>query len=687
MKYVITILILSFSLNLQAQSKQLDSLVELYAIADNNSDKYDIALEIMESSSILSIEEARALSTSLSQYDDKRKIFSYSILADVYYYKNQLDSSLLYYLKATDEAVYREETKLSVSGMGNAAYVLRELGQHRKSLQEYQKALAIAKGENDPKEQADFHYNLQTSFLEISEIDSAIFHLNKAIDFDKKAGNLKGMCSNLVSMANLHVIQQEYDLALEKCQLCLNYAKELNSKLEEGRCLAMQSRVYLNLKNYKLAETNVLQALEIEYEKNDSSRLVNYYGLHAQILDAWGKKKSAINRIDQSIDMARRSNRVRLLTKVLILKAQMLIQNGASDQAVSVIEEIDQLNTEFTLRQEVKLLELRQKLALKDNNYKQAYEYLLSQSEYLNASKTGSLSPSINQGDEILEMYQLERENKLLEAQKESLESKSQLQRLLFVSGLLLSLLTGLLVYFWGQAQKRNREIERQQAEKDRNQLEFELLNKELSALRAQMNPHFLFNSLSSINDFIMHEDPRSASNYLAKFSHLMRMILNNSKEKVISLANELEALDLYIEMENLRLNGKLSYELQVDEKLDSAEIYVPSMIIQPYVENSIKHGIAPKEGDALIQIKITDKDKNIEIRVIDDGIGREASLERNKSRKTYKKSLGMSITKDRLKLINDATDTSIKIIDHEDPTGTEVILTVKKRLAPESVT
>ena len=188
----------------------------------------------------------------------------------------------------------------------------------------------------------------------------------------------------------------------------------------------------------------------------------------------------------------------------------------------------------------------------------------------------------------------------------------------------------------------------------------------EMNALRLQMNPHFVFNSINSINWFIIKNDKDNASNYLAKFSRLIRLILENSKSKLIPLSNELEAIELYLEMESLRFEEKFKYNIELRSHVNSMNLLIPPMIIQPYIENSIWHGLMNKEGIGKIDLKVYLDDQKLVCEVEDNGIGREAANRINQLKKIKKQSLGLKITDDRLKFIDKVygIETDTKIID-----------------------
>ena len=150
-----------------------------------------------------------------------------------------------------------------------------------------------------------------------------------------------------------------------------------------------------------------------------------------------------------------------------------------------------------------------------------------------------------------------------------------------------------------------------------------------LKSLRSQMNPHFIFNALNSVNSFIAKNDERSANRYLSDFSMLMRAVLENSEEDFIPLSKELELLELYVKLEHSRFSEKFDYHIQVDEQLNREAFLIPPMLLQPFVENAIWHGLRYKENKGSLEITFNQMDADhLQISITDDGIGRKQSAE-----------------------------------------------------------
>lgn len=204
---------------------------------------------------------------------------------------------------------------------------------------------------------------------------------------------------------------------------------------------------------------------------------------------------------------------------------------------------------------------------------------------------------------------------------------------------------------------------------------EKKLANVEMSALLAQMNPHFLFNSLNSIDSYIIRNESKKASEYLNNFARLMRLILQNSRSNYISLKDELEALELYMQMESLRFKDKFCYSIAVDENVDTSSIVIPPMLIQPYVENAIWHGLMHKSNDTdgLVKISISKNEDDLQCVIEDNGIGRARAAElKAQKQNNHKRSMGMQITLDRIEIINKLynMNASVHVQDLTDENG-----------------
>jgi len=251
-------------------------------------------------------------------------------------------------------------------------------------------------------------------------------------------------------------------------------------------------------------------------------------------------------------------------------------------------------------------------------------------------------------------------------------------------------------IYVWvirlkkkNEAHRRQRaenelEIQRLEGERAKAALQQRAKELEIQALRSQMNPHFIFNCLNAINRFILSHETEAASDYLTKFSRLMRMIMNHSRHSLITLAEEVEILELYLGMEVLRFKNAFDYQIAIEEGLDTDDIHIPPLLLQPFVENAIWHGLMHKEERGLLYIGMHAEGENLICTIRDNGIGRKrAALLKSKSVEKHK-SMGLQITAERMAILTCGGEAGhfFRIEDLYDAegnaAGTQVILTIR---------
>ena len=324
-------------------------------------------------------------------------------------------------------------------------------------------------------------------------------------------------------------------------------------------------------------------------------------------------------------------------------------------------------------------------------------------SAYFYFSKFITLRDSLNDARSKLQhlqklaLYKAETKEEQQQARIELLNKDNQikhqqlreetLMKKIFAGSLAALILLGIIIFRNIALKRRNEKHRRELAE---NELEIQKLETqkqlaelEMQALRAQMNPHFIFNSLNSINGFIFKNQRTEATDYLTKFSRLIRMILHSSASAAVSLTEELAALQLYIELESLRFENKFDFKIECDPDLDTDFIHVPPMLLQPYVENAIWHGLMLKKDKGNLWVNIC-QDKSLLIcTVTDNGIGRAKAAELKNMSVNEHKSMGMSITAARIALLHQKNQmkTDIQITDlvfpDGSPGGTEVVIKI----------
>jgi LytS/YehU family sensor histidine kinase len=212
------------------------------------------------------------------------------------------------------------------------------------------------------------------------------------------------------------------------------------------------------------------------------------------------------------------------------------------------------------------------------------------------------------------------------------------------------------------------------------SQIKEKIAQLEMTALRSQMNPHFVFNSLNTVRYFVISDQKEKAKDYLSKFSKLLRTILTYSKENTISLSKELDAIRLYLDVELGRFESNFFYSIEIDEEIEVDSIQIPPLLLQPYIENAIIHGLRNSEKtEKILKIDILQKNENLVVILIEDnGIGREKATQLNRQKENIHLSLGNEITNQRIEIHNQHYQSKIKVMTIDQPSGTLVEISIQ---------
>lgn len=346
----------------------------------------------------------------------------------------------------------------------------------------------------------------------------------------------------------------------------------------------------------------------------------------------------------------------------------------ALDYAYSALKEATNLShTEEELSAKKLLSDIHYKMG----NFQQAYEYL---SDFQSTQAILDSANSATRIAEIEEKYQnAEKEVVITRLQAEKLEANNEIQqsKLLMLYSIIVSIVVLSLVGYFYQQRIQKQRIEA-------SELNAKIASTKLIALRAQMNPHFIFNCLNTTQNFIMASKKREAYEYLSKFAKLIRLVLENSQHTFIPLESEMNQIRLYLELECIRFNGKFSFDIEVDPELEGGVYEIPGMIIQPIVENAILHGLINRD-DNNGHLHISMKKKNedlLECSIEDNGVGRKKAAEIKSSKNVHYKSVALPNVMERLKILLDkhAHHVEMEITDlyqDEKPSGTRAILSI----------
>ena len=466
-------------------------------------------------------------------------------------------------------------------------------------------------------------------------------------ELNRKAGNYDSAKAYLLQfekrdggkpmLANLYVSLKQYDDALRILNPSQILQFSVNSNLAVGRNFIIIASAYLGKNDLNQALKNARSGVAFLAQMKRNVYLPDGYKVLSDVFEKMGKtdsayyyfkkysylKDSVLNRqflfrlsdYKREIEDLKRIGQINLLEKDNLIKAQ-------------------QLQQQFLLKEQT---EAQLNLLNKDNKIKDQQLQIKDQS-----LKEQSLLKEQSQSQLTLS----DKENKL----KDQRLKQQAFIRNALLAGLLLFILLGVFIF-------RNISLKRKNEKLAIGKTHSELMQKmselEMQALRAQMNPHFIFNCLSSINRFILKNESKIASNYLTRFSRLMRMVLNNSQKPLIALDDELEMLELYLEMERLRFKNSFDYGITFLNKVESDNIFIPPLLLQPFCENAIWHGLMHKEGTGRLDIELSMQDNILNCIVTDNGVGREKAEEMKSKTAEKEKSMGLQITTERLALLN----------------------------------
>jgi len=476
----------------------------------------------------------------------------------------------------------------------------------------------------------------------------------------------------LNSIGNLYRTLGQYDLAISQFQRALELEGELNNKLglainnqNIGDCLEQKGDLDGALSQYQ-------RALALNEEiYNDYGTVFSKNGI-AQVYLKRNKFQEALSLLEQLKGPVVSKFKDKLIWSAILINtgwAHMELGNLA--EAEDEMQRGLKMARDNTLpRNVVYAKRMLSELEVKKGNHVKALEYYKSAEELDKEIKDERNVRYIN--DLILRYESEKRDNEISNLANENELVKLRLRRnqtTILVSALVIGLVGTILFIMYRQYQSN---------------YEKKVMSLEQNMLRSQMNPHFLFNSLNSIKLYIINNDKKNAVHYLNKFSKLVRRILDGSSLKETTLAEELETVELYLNIENIRFSEGIVYTINIEDGIDPERVKIPSLVLQPFLENAIWHGLSAKEGDKKLWVNISKKDEiHMRIGIVDNGVGRAASEKIKENRVLKRKSVGIDNTKERL--ANFAKDYQygfdVEIIDLYDdegtPKGTKVILEI----------
>ncbi len=568
---------------------------------------------------------------------------AYTILGKAYVKLKQYDLAISNFEKALDEVTDPEVSLLLAD-----AYI--KDGQFKES----NAVLYKLKEKNISALQEVKLYKL------LSNGEQGLGRMEPALSFAKKAlqiaknNNLKQQTTEIQSdIAKLLSKKGKLNEAGQYIQNTLETADE-EVLLERTRAQNQAANIYQSNRNFDkeiairkqtLDELKEAQVEEITIEDESGPEKLSASKLNLDIGKAYAEKKDfekAIPYLEESVEKAKVSNEQEIAKDALQKLSELYKKIGDSKKALQKYQE-----------------------------YALAVDELYKQKEN-EIAKTISLNNELR--DKQNRINSLEKDRQLLDsqyqlsAQEEELSSLNyQRQKIIIYALTFGMLLLGLTLLFMFRSNRKSK-------------LANNLLA--LKSLRSQMNPHFIFNALNSVNSFIAQNNEREANKYLTDFSGLMRQVLENSEKDMVPLSEEIDMLKTYVQLEHARFKDKFDYQINITPQVELEAYEIPPMLIQPYVENAVWHGLRYKKEKGNLNIDIAPyKDEQLSITITDDGIGRKRSQEIKTENQRKKASKAMKNTKDRIAILNEMYGNSIQINVSDlkdDQTGTKVNIILK---------
>lgn len=582
---------------------------------------------------------------------------------------------------------YREVVQLAQE-LGNKQIVavgIRGVGEALWYRADFDDAIAVIKNAITLYEQVGWTREISQSQLAISNIYGDQGNYEKAFEWSRKALEYSASLRDtpiitlvLVEMGKLYRNIGDYETAMDYYRR--SYAMKPPHGIWAYRYLAANmGDLYCDLKKYDSAYRFLGQAFIghatgktarmkmgryfLEQKKYDSA-LFYYKGLY-QDLKGTGE------------------NNIYIISMLGLCKIYMETDKlpQALEYGKAALELAQQKNGKILVRDASRLLYMiYEKMQQPGTAFLYYKQYVNTKDSVITDQFKGKLYEFRRIADDEKKLAQIEllKKESLITAQK--LKGNRFQRNLLIGSILLLALISSFLV--WNISLKRKNEKLRN--ERITAALEHKATELEMQALRAQMNPHFIFNCLSSINRFILKNESEKASDYLTRFSRLIRLVLINSQKPLIALEDEIEMLRLYVEMEQLRFKNSFDYSITYNNSIQPGNIVVPPLLLQPFCENAIWHGLMHKEGHGELRIIFTMQKETLICVITDNGVGRARAAQiRNHSTEKVK-SLGLKLTTERLAIFNENREVET-FYDIEDITdergnisGTRVTLRIK---------
>lgn len=527
-----------------------------------------------------------------------------------------------------------------------------------KAKDDIEKAIGIAELLNDKSSLLTCKILLGEFYDDNNNFKKAYQQYTESVDLAVKLNDYSGLAKvkyNLGFLFYKESSKTNQNRALVYFEESIKLAETTNDELLKAKALNLMAVIYYDINKLDDAEITAKKALLIFNQINKKDKIPQCYIILARINNKQEDYKTAIDYITNAIDLYSKSNNFKEINNALLVKSEVYLKQKDYPKALKIAEEINTNPTVLT-DQKIYALQLLYEINKSMNNHKKSLDYL-EENKFISDSifklERGKMEESVRAEIEAKnQLKTLEKENEI-----NGLKIKQSNYLIMsLVAVLVLLLMVAIIMYLVFRQNKLK-------AEREKIRLEQQSIQMEQKLLRTQMNPHFIANALAAIQGNIYTQDKEKSVTYLSKFAKLMRFILESSRQKEILLSNEILSLKNYLDLQKLLLEEKLSYTINVAKGTNTDELLIPPMLIQPYVENAIKHGIELKKGNGNVTVNFSLKDNDIlQVEVIDDGLGVEEVSKIYANRKSTHLSYSTNITQERINNLGVQNQSSIKI-------------------------
>jgi tetratricopeptide (TPR) repeat protein len=549
--------------------------------------------------------------------------------AEILFYQKEGEAALTEMKTVIDQIQESGNTRNLTKALNFLAFVYLNTGKYHDCIETFTKSIDFAKNNSIASSLPESYSGLAYAYRYIGNVEEQRKNLILMADISTKENYIRYAADAYLRLGDIGMeLDSNFTYAIQHYHTCLQLRKQLNDSASIAfTLLRLGWNHYLN-KELDSALNYFFHSLEYSIPINRLTSITNAYGNIGTIYRDKKEFDKAIKYYRESIDYS--------------LKAS------------------DWYNLSW-LYKDISDMDKNQ------GNYKSAYENFVLHKQFSDSVEMTKYSKGLS---DARTRYEAEKKEKDLELLKLKLE-KQKYFTYGFAGTIILVLIIGIMLFYQN----------RMNAKRKISEMNHKISEITQKNLRQQMNPHFIFNTLNSIQYYMYQHDKISTNNYLTKFSSLMRKTLENSQHTSIPIKDEMDALELYLQLESIRFKEKFDYKITIDEDIDTLLYKIPTMLIQPYVENAICHGLINKDEKGFLNIDLKLQQDFISCTIEDNGIGREAALEIKKVKNGNHQSLGTKITESRLNLVNALYGNSMKI-DYTDikdnegkPNGTRVVI------------